>query len=75
MSIHDQDKIIEGRKEGILIGEKRGEKRGMNAKAIASARNLIAMKVLSHEQIAQAVELPLEKIEELASELASPKGK
>ena len=57
MSIHDQDKIIEGRKEG------------MNAKAITSARNLLAMKVLSNEQIAQAVELPLEKIDELAHEM------
>ena len=44
--------------------------RGMNEKAVASARNLLAMKVLSHEQIAQAVELPIEKIEELAAELA-----
>ncbi len=65
MSIHDQDKIIEGRKEGILIGEKRG----MDANKISNARNLIAMKVLSHKQIAQAVELPIEKIEELAREM------
>ena len=63
MSIHDQDKIIEGRKEG------------MNAKAITSARNLLAMKVLSNEQIAQAVELPLEKIEELAAEMANSQSK
>ena len=63
MSIHDQDKIIEGRKEG------------MNAKAITSARNLLAMKVLSNEQIAQAVELPLEKIEELAAEMSSSQSK
>ncbi|MBR1912246.1 MAG: hypothetical protein IJ828_07815, partial [Treponema sp.] len=57
MSIHDQDKIIEGRKEG------------MNAKALESAKNLIAMNVLTHEQIAQAIGLPLEKIEELAQEM------
>ena len=66
------------KEEGIRIGEKRGKKeglaagkaQGMNAKAIASAKNLLAMKVLSHEQIAQAVELPIEKIEELAAEMA-----
>ncbi len=43
----------------------------MNEKAVASARNLLTMKVLSHEQIAKAVELPLEKIEELAMELTA----
>ena len=73
-SLHDTDIRLEGREEGILIGEKRGEKRGkkegMNEKAIASARNLLAMKVLSHEQIAQAVGLQLEKIEELAKEVS-----
>ena len=57
LSIHDQDKIIEGRKEGI------------NATKIENARNLLAMNVLNHEQIAQAVELPIEKIEELAKEM------
>ena len=34
-----------------------------------TARNLLAMNVLTHEQIAQAVELPLDKIEELAKEI------
>ncbi len=65
MSIHDQDKIIEGRKEGILIGEKRG----MDANKIANARNFLAMKVLTYEQIAKGVGLPIEKIEELAREM------
>ena len=67
MSIHDQDKIIEGEKRGILIGRKEG----MNTKALESAKNLIAMNVLTHEQIAQAIGLPLEKIEELAQEMAT----
>ena len=61
LSIHDQDKIIEGRKEGILIGE--------NAKAIESAKNFLAMNILTHEQIAKGVGLPLKKIEELAKEI------
>ena len=42
----------------------------MKANAIKNAKNLLAMKVLSHEQIAQAVELPLEKIEKISEELA-----
>ena len=39
---------------------------GMTEKAVESAKNLLAMNVLSHEQIAQAVGLPLETIAELA---------
>ena len=58
-----------GRKEGISIGEKLGLQAGMDAKAISNARNLLAMKLGTHEQIAQAVELPIEKIEELAREM------
>ena len=67
-SLHDHDVRKHGREEGIRIGEKRGEKRGMNEKATESARNMLAMKLGTHEQIAQAVGLPLEKIEELAAE-------
>ncbi len=63
------DGLRRSKEEGILIGEKRGLKRGMDANKISNARNLLAMKVLSNEQIAQAVELPLEKIEELAHEM------
>ena len=64
-SLHDHDVRKHGREEGIRIGEKRGEK----TKAIEAARNLLAMNVLTHEQIAQAIGLPLEKIEELAAEM------
>ena len=56
--------------EGIAIGEKRGEKRGATARAIADAKNLLAMNVLTNEQIAQAVGLPLKKIEKLAAKKA-----
>lgn len=76
-SLHDHDVRKHGREEGIRIGEKRGEKRGiavgkeqgMNEKAVDSARNMLSMKLGTHEQIAQAVGLPLEEIEELAAEL------
>ena len=53
-SLHDSDVRREGRKEGIQENK------------LENARNLLAMNVLSHEQIAQAVGLPLETIEELA---------
>ena len=36
---------------------------------------MLAMKLGSHEQIAQAVELPLEKIEDLAAEMAAKLAK
>ena len=42
---------------------------GIEENKIANAKNLIAMKVLSQEQIAQAVELPIEKIEALSKEI------
>ena len=64
-SLHDTDVRL----EGIRIGEKRGKKEGMNEAKIANARNLLAMKLGTHEQIAQAVELSQEKIEELAKEI------
>ena len=54
MSIHDQDKIIEGK----------------NANKIENAKNLLAMNILTHEQISQAIGLPIEKIEELAKEVS-----
>ena len=65
-SLHDTDVRL----EGIRIGEKRGKKEGMNEAKIANARNLLAMNLLTHEQIAKGVGLPLEKIDELAAEMA-----
>ena len=57
-SLHDSDVRREGKREG--------RKEGIAEKAIEDTRNLLAMNVLSHEQIAQAVGLPLEKVRELA---------
>ena len=45
-----------------------GKELGANQKAIESAENLLKMNVLTVEQIAQAVSLPLEKIIELQKE-------
>ena len=61
---------IEGQERDIRDGLANAEERGMMKKAIENARNFLAMKVLSYEQIAKGVGLPLEKIEELAAELS-----
>ena len=53
-NIHDFDIMEEGKELG------RSEAK------LENARNLLTMNVLSHEQIAQSVGLPLETIEELA---------
>ena len=50
-------------------GFKNGEKKGKEENAIANARNLLAMKLGTHEQISQAIGLPIEKIEALAKEI------
>ena len=57
-NIHDFD-IME---EGISIGEERGRSEAK----LEAARNMLALNVLSHEQIAQVVELPLETVQQLA---------
>ena len=59
------------RREGIIIGEERAT----NTTKIENARNFLAMGLGTHEQIAKGVELPIEKIEELAAEMASPQSK
>ena len=69
-SLHDSDVRREGRregrKEGITIGEERAK--------LENARNLLSMNLGTHEQIAQAVNLPLETVQQLAEELkAEPK--
>ncbi|MBR3812673.1 MAG: Rpn family recombination-promoting nuclease/putative transposase [Spirochaetaceae bacterium] len=64
-SLHDSDVRREGKREGIAIGEKRGEERAK----LENARNLLSMNLGTHEQIAQAVSLPLETVQQLAEEL------
>ena len=56
-SLHDSDVRREGKKEGIQENK------------LENARNLLTMNVLSYEQIAQAVALPLETVQQLANEL------
>jgi len=41
------------------------------AARVEAARNLLRMNKLSHEEIAQAEDLPLKKVQELAEEVAA----
>ena len=43
------------------------------AARVETARNLLKMNKLSHEEIAQAANLPLKKVQELAEEIAAEK--
>ncbi len=56
-NLHDYD-IME---DGIQQGKQENK--------LENARNLLEMNVLSHEQIAKAVNLPLETVQQLAEEL------
>ena len=67
-SLHDHDVRMEGRIEGIAIGEKRGRSEGATERAREDARNLLAMHALTHEQIAQAVGLSIAEVEQLAAQ-------
>ena len=60
-SLHDYDV----KNEGIRIGRREGIK----SNKLENARKFLAMKIGTHEQIAEGVGLPLEKIEELALEI------
>ena len=61
MNLHDYDLTT------------RAKEAGREEKAIESAKNLLRMDILTHEQIAQAQELPLEKVQKLAEEIAAEK--
>ena len=54
-------KFREGKAEGLLEGAQQN--------AIENAKNFLAMKVLTPEQIAQGTKLPLEKVLELQKEM------
>ena len=50
-------------------GYEEGVSEGAQQKAMEAAKNLLRMKVLTHEQIAQAENLPLKQVQELAEEI------
>ena len=59
MNLHDYDITTMAKEAGIEEAR------------IEAAKNLLRMNAISHEQIAQAQNLPLKKILELAEEIAS----
>ena len=69
MNLHDRDIQRIARREGITEGITLGISRGAEEKAIKTAKNLLRMKICTVEQIAQASELPVEKILELEKAL------
>lgn len=60
--------LTEGRAEGRAEGLNLGRAEGIHSNAIENAKNLIKMKVLSNEQIAQATGLSVEEVQKLSSE-------
>jgi len=62
-----------GREKGLEQGLEKGLAEGLSQKAIEDANNLLKMNVLTAEQIAQAVSLPLEQILELSKKLQNQK--
>ncbi len=55
--------------EGIKKGIKQGTLAGVQQKAIEDAKKLLKMNVLSLEQIAEAINLPVAQVEALADEI------
>ena len=63
-SLRDYDARMEARIEG----RQEGRNEGIAEKAREAARKLLAMHILTHEQIAQAVGLSVAEVEELAAQ-------
>ncbi|MCR5724468.1 MAG: Rpn family recombination-promoting nuclease/putative transposase [Treponema sp.] len=60
----------EAKEEGIAIGLAEGEARGSRTAKLEAARNLLALHILTEEQIAQAQGLSLAEVQQLAAEQA-----
>ena len=69
MNIHEYDKFRAGKKEGIAEGIKQGTLAGAQQKAVETAKKLLKMNMLSLEQIAEAINLPIEQVKKLAEEI------
>ena len=64
VNLHERDIRVEAERNGIV----KGIAQGAHDKAVESARNLLAMNILTPEQIAQATGLPLEEVLALQKE-------
>ncbi|MBP5442384.1 MAG: Rpn family recombination-promoting nuclease/putative transposase [Treponema sp.] len=58
-----------GRQQGMQQGIQQGIQLGSSQKAIEDAENLLKMKIGTTEQIAQAIGIPLEKVQEIAENI------
>lgn len=65
--LYDRNRRREGWEEGFDQGEKQGFDRGERSKQQETARNLLAMGLGTHEQIAGATGLSLSDVEKLAA--------
>jgi predicted transposase/invertase (TIGR01784 family) len=63
---YDRHRRAEGRAEGLAEGTRN--------KALEAARNLLAMNLLTIEQIAQASGLPVTEVQEIAKEVCKPQA-
>ena len=70
MNLHDYD-ITTMAEEA---GREKGRVEGIEEARIEAAKKLLRMKLGTHEQIAQAQNLPLKKVQELAEEIATEKN-
>ena len=59
-----EDGIVQGRNEGIAIGEERGISLGAYQKAVETAKKFLSMGI-SVEQVANGIGLSIEEIEKL----------
>ena len=65
MNLHDYDITTMAKEAGI--------EEGREMERVEAAKKMLRMNLGTHEQIAQAQELPLEKVKELAEEVAAEK--
>lgn len=71
LPLHDARRA--GLKEGMALGEAKGEKRGLLArerkKAVSATKNLLKMNLLTVEQIAAAEQFSVEEVVKIKSSL------
>lgn len=60
---------IEGAERDRTSSIHSAERRGRREQALTAAKNFLAMNILTHEQIARGVGLPLEEVEKLANQM------
>lgn len=66
-----EDEKEEAREIGLAEGREEGRAEGEIKRAMEAARNLLAMNILTHEQIAAAQRLSVEEVDRIAEEIKS----